>query len=154
VLQSLEDGQVKVHYVGWDAQWDEVVPRSRLRHGEKLAERDRLADRETPFRGIAPPVIPQPTVPVPARPSKLDAAAPGPIRSTDKPVTDATPLVEGMVLQVEWNKEWWAAMVIKVLPDGRARIHYLGWEARWDEDVPRARMQLDPDAAKSAGLNF
>jgi len=30
VMEILPDGNVKIHYVGWYAEWDEVVPRSRL----------------------------------------------------------------------------------------------------------------------------
>jgi hypothetical protein len=26
--------------------------------------------------------------------------------------------------------------------DGTVRIHYRGWSDRWDEDVPRSRIQL------------
>jgi len=31
VKQVREDGSVLIHYVGWESNWDEVVPRSRLR---------------------------------------------------------------------------------------------------------------------------
>ena len=30
VLQLFRDGNVKIHYEGWGAEWDEVVPRTRL----------------------------------------------------------------------------------------------------------------------------
>jgi hypothetical protein len=31
VVQTLDNGQVKIHYSGWDSNWDEVVARDRLR---------------------------------------------------------------------------------------------------------------------------
>ena len=31
VIEALPDGNVKIHYTGWESSWDEVVPRSRLR---------------------------------------------------------------------------------------------------------------------------
>jgi hypothetical protein len=31
VLSVIADGTVKIHYTGWSDDWDEVVPRSRLR---------------------------------------------------------------------------------------------------------------------------
>ncbi|MCH8173474.1 MAG: hypothetical protein IIA70_09250 [Proteobacteria bacterium] len=30
VLQLIPDGNIKIHYEGWGAEWDEVVPRTRL----------------------------------------------------------------------------------------------------------------------------
>jgi hypothetical protein len=33
------------------------------------------------------------------------------------------------------------AQVVSVEPDGKVRIHYEGWDARWDETVPRSRLQ-------------
>jgi hypothetical protein len=71
---------------------------------------------------------------------------PGPIASTGAAVTQDTPLRAGQLVQLEWNGAWWAARVVGLLPDGRVRVHYLGWEPRWDEEVPRSRLQLDPDA--------
>src|SRR2546430_7212749 len=33
VVQLEDEGNIKIHYEGWDSSWDEVVPRSRLRIG-------------------------------------------------------------------------------------------------------------------------
>jgi len=74
---------------------------------------------------------------------------PGPIASTGRKVDAKTELKTGLELQVEWNGQWWAARVVRIEGD-RVRIHYLGWDHRWDEAVSRDRLQLDPDAAKKA----
>ena len=34
VLGVRSDGKVKVHYSGWDSEWDEVLPRNRLQLSE------------------------------------------------------------------------------------------------------------------------
>ena len=77
---------------------------------------------------------------------------PGPIASACIPVTASTPLEQGMTLQVEWGGQWWAARVLEVLDGGKVTIHYLGWDSRWDETVPRSRLQLDAPAESSVVL--
>jgi len=83
--------------------------------------------------------------------------APGPIASTGVPVTDDTRLDVGQVLQVKYGNTWWACKILLVLDGGRVCIHYLGWQSQFDEIVPRARLQLDPDAiakARSVRLRY
>jgi len=99
-----------------------------------------------------------PTTPAPPEPATQRheqerrelGGVPGAIASTGKAVTAETPLRVGMVLQVEWSGEWWAARIIGIQRDGQVKIHYLGWEPEWDEVVPRSRLQLDPDAWSKA----
>lgn len=46
----------------------------------------------------------------------------------------------GEYVEVEWKGRWWRAQVIEV--DGsRPKVHYLGFEASWDEWVERARVR-------------
>jgi hypothetical protein len=75
---------------------------------------------------------------------------PGSIRSTDHPVTSDTKLVGGQILQVEWGGNWWACRIVRLLDGGDVTIHYAGWESKYDEVVPRSRLQLDPDAITAA----
>lgn len=75
---------------------------------------------------------------------------PGPIASSDDPLPRYTVLYKGMVLQVEKDGQWWAAEILATLDDGRAVVHYLGWDLSLDEIVPRARLQLDRDALEKA----
>lgn len=75
---------------------------------------------------------------------------PGPIASSEDPLAKYTALYKGMILQVEKDGLWWAAEVLTTLDDGRAVIHYLGWDLSYDEIVPRSRLQLDKAAAEKA----
>lgn len=46
----------------------------------------------------------------------------------------------GEYVEVEWKGRWWRAQVTEV--DGsRPKVHYLGFEASWDEWVARARVR-------------
>lgn len=75
---------------------------------------------------------------------------PGTIPSTDRPVAVDSPLRVGQVLQVKWGNGWWGARVLRLLPDGRVGIRYLGWDPSQDVVVARSLLQFDDDAeAKS-----
>ena len=78
------------------------------------------------------------------------AEHPGAIESTDQPVTAETPLKIDDVLQVQWGGRWWAARVLSLEADGKVKVHFIGWEKRWEEIVPRSRLQLDPRAEEKA----
>jgi hypothetical protein len=75
---------------------------------------------------------------------------PGSIRSTDQAVTDATKLAVRQVLQARDHRMWWAARVLELLKDGRVKVRYIGWDERFDEVVPRSRLQLDDQAIEKA----
>jgi hypothetical protein len=62
--------------------------------------------------------------------------------SSGKPVVAETALEVGQKLQVEWEKQWWHGEILNVLDDGTLKIHYTGWDSKWDEVVPRSRLQL------------
>jgi hypothetical protein len=99
-------------------------------------------------RSAAPPTPapPQPGAQLHEQERRELGGLPGAIPSSGKAVTAGTPLRVGMMLQVEWGGEWWAARIIGIQRDGQVKIHYLGWESEWDEVVPRSRLQLDPEA--------
>lgn len=75
---------------------------------------------------------------------------PGAIESTGIPVEADTTVSPGDVLQVQWGGRWWAAQVVSLEPEGKVKVRYVGWEKRWEEVVPRARLQLDPEAKRKA----
>ena len=53
---------------------------------------------------------------------------------------DAT-FTQGDAVLVEWNGKWYRSTVLRSNGD-TIRIHYTGWEDKWDEDVPRSRIRL------------
>jgi len=139
VVETPEALEVRVHYLGWGATWDEVVERSRLQldpHALEKAQASVAAihQRQQDFVNDVDDV----------------GGTPGPIESTGEAVIAETELLPGQTLQVEWNGNWWAATVLEALEGGKVRIHYLGWGASWDEVVERDRLQLDPDALEKA----
>jgi len=46
----------------------------------------------------------------------------------------------GDYVAVEWGGSWWPATILKAQPDGTYRVHYEGWDSRWEEDVPSTRV--------------
>ena len=65
-----------------------------------------------------------------------------PVRPSEKPVSAETELDVGSSVLVEWKNRWWNGSVLEELPNGGVRIHYEGWDAKYDEVVPRSRLQL------------
>ncbi len=122
ILSLLPDGNVKVHYLGWAADWDEVVPRTRLQLDPEAASKAKKA--------------------VAAPPAAAAKSPPGPIAPSDIQVTAATVLKVGDAVQVEWGNSWWAGEVLSLTADQTVKIHYAGWGAEWDEVVPRSRLRL------------
>jgi RNA binding activity-knot of a chromodomain/Agenet domain len=46
----------------------------------------------------------------------------------------------GDAVSVKWGSTWWPAIVVATDSD-RALIHYVGWDARWDEWVDASRIR-------------
>ena len=122
VLTLLPNGGVRVHYLGWAPVWDEVVPRARLQLDPEAWSKAKKAVVQRRHHAYPSP--------------------PGPIMPSDISVKPETTLKNGDAVQVEWRDLWWAGSVLSVLPDGSVKIHYTGWEAHWDEAVPRSRLRL------------
>lgn len=78
---------------------------------------------------------------------------PGPIVSSDRPVTDSTPLRIGQEVQLKWGSTWWAATITGFEPDGTVRTSYFGWNRNHDEAVPRSDLQLDTNTREKAIQN-
>jgi hypothetical protein len=85
---------------------------------------------------------PAPFFPMPSSlPPLLPVALP--VEPSGIAVDADTPLEVGSRVLADWNGIWWRAQVIGLESGGRVRVHYLGWEDRWDETVPRSRLQVD-----------
>lgn len=66
-----------------------------------------------------------------------------PTESSGVPVTDDTRLERGTPVLALWGNNWWRAEVVSLESNRQVKIHYQGWDASWDEIVPRSRLQLD-----------
>jgi hypothetical protein len=66
----------------------------------------------------------------------------GPVQPSGKRVSPDTVLKVGERVLVEWNGSWWNGQILELFPDGSVKIHYSGWDAEWDEVVPRTRLQM------------
>ena len=120
VLHLKPDGQVRIHYIGWTSHFDEDVPRSRLQLDPEAISKARESVREANLEfGLR-------------EPSGLE-------------VSEQTELRPGQHLLVEWGGQWWAGGVLELRPDGKVKVHYIGWDSTWDELVPRSRLQLESE---------
>ncbi len=70
---------------------------------------------------------------------------PAAVPSTDRPVTMATVVYPGMIVQARDTGGWYAADVLEVLADGKIKVHYRGWGATSVKTLPRSDVQLAPD---------
>jgi hypothetical protein len=87
------------------------------------------------------------TGPPPVAVTGSGANAAAPVATSGAPVTAETPLAVGMKVLVKWQNGWWNADVLALFPDGQVRIHYTGWDARFDEVVSRERIRLPQQPA-------
>lgn len=129
IVAVLEGGQYHIHYDGWGDEWDEAVDALRIRtEGEVIPPPSEL---------ITPQVFEDQTgeaienVGTPDDPGGYT------------PTADA-PLPAGLRVHVEWRGNWFIAEIVDA-PYGSntVRVHYVGWDAEWDEDVPRDRVRVD-----------
>lgn len=63
------------------------------------------------------------------------------------PEVAAVAYAVGDKVDVNWNGSWWKGEVLALKGD-KFRVHYVGWSANWDEDVPSARLRAPTDTAK------
>jgi len=66
-----------------------------------------------------------------------------PVQPSGLPVGPDTPLEVGSPVLANWRGMWWRAQVVALESEDRVRIHYVGWDSRWDETVPRSSLLLD-----------
>ena len=64
------------------------------------------------------------------------------VEPSGKVVMPKTKLKARDQVLVQWSDSWWKGQVVKILPDGNVKIHYDGWDAEWDEVVPRSRLRI------------
>ena len=69
---------------------------------------------------------------------------PGPTEPIGNKVTAETQLKPGQAVQILWKKQWWFGSVLSVEKDGKVKVHYYGWDPKWDEAVPRNRLLVLP----------
>jgi hypothetical protein len=142
---AAEPSAWRIRYDGWSERWDETVGP------------DRIRDRPRPDDGPpAPPTTRTHSQPTGCATGLLVLALVAVIASvavianlvTSSPepdlphVTAETPLTPGQAVSIQWGSGWWPGSVVAVHPNGTVRVHYDGYEANYDEDVPRARLRL------------
>lgn len=66
-----------------------------------------------------------------------------PVEPSGTPVGPEVRLEAGSSVLANRQGAWWRAKVIALEPGDRVRIHYVGWDASWDESVPRSALQID-----------
>lgn len=121
IVAVLDGGQYHIHYDGWGDEWDEAVDALRIRtEGEILAPPTELIEPETGDN----------------------------TGTTDDPGGYSPPLEQplqpGLQVHVEWRGSWFRAEVVDAPYNGpEVRVHYLGWDAEWDENVTRDRIRVD-----------
>jgi hypothetical protein len=67
------------------------------------------------------------------------------------PLSDNDAVAVSDELLCEWAGEWQPVQVLQILPDGRLKIHWIGWSDGFDEVVPRSRLRRI-ESARAAGL--
>ena len=129
IVAVLDGGQYHIHYDGWGDEWDEGVDALRIRtEGEVIAPPSEL---------IAPQVFVDDSGQAIENTGTQDD--PGGYTPTPE-----SPLPAGLRVHVEWRGSWYLAEILDA-PFGSdtVRVHYVGWDAEWDEDVTRERVRID-----------
>lgn len=75
---------------------------------------------------------------------------PGTVVSPGLPLEPSSPISAGTRLAAEWSGRWLAVDVLEIKPDGRIRVHWVGWGNNFDEDMDRARLRFPADATRPA----
>ncbi|MCB9629982.1 MAG: hypothetical protein H6725_21625 [Sandaracinaceae bacterium] len=129
ILAFEPNGLVRIHYDGWSDEWDESVDPARVRNvgSGPVDEPQGLYAPRFGEDGEAPQSNPG---------SREDPGGWTPTPDTELPV--------GLVVHVEWRGSWYLAEILSAPPYAETcRVHYPGWDAEWDEDVPRTRIRVD-----------
>jgi hypothetical protein len=66
-----------------------------------------------------------------------------PVEPSGVQVQPETPLEVGTIVLSFSQGRWWRAEVIGLEGDDQVRIHYPGWDAKWDVTVPKTELQVD-----------
>jgi len=65
-----------------------------------------------------------------------------PVEPSGLPVTPETQLAIGSIVLVPAQGCWWRAEVIAFEGPDHVRVRYPGWDAKWEEAVPRSDLQI------------
>jgi hypothetical protein len=65
-----------------------------------------------------------------------------PVEPSGIAVEPETPLEVGSVVLSFSQGRWWRAEVVALEGDEDVRIHYPGWDSKWDVTVPRSELQV------------
>ena len=76
-----------------------------------------------------------------------------PAASTERPVTETTPLVVGQIIQARDYAGWHPAEIKQLLPDGKVKLVYRGRGGGWAKDYSRSDIQLAPDEVDQPNLD-
>lgn len=128
IVAVLDGGQYHIHYDGWGDEWDEAVDALRIR---------------TEGEVIAPPTeLIQPDSFVDEGGQSVENTGTQQDPGGYTPTADQ-PLPAGQRVHVEWRGSWYLADVVDA-PYGSSevRVHYIGWDAEWDENVTRDRIRI------------
>jgi hypothetical protein len=71
------------------------------------------------------------------------SAAGRPVEPSDIPVRPDTPLEVGSTVLSFSQGRWWRAVVIGLEAEDQVRLHFPGWDAKWDVTVSRDELQVD-----------
>lgn len=86
------------------------------------------------------PVTAQAALPVIELPQSEEGK---PVEPSDIPVRPDTPLEIGSTVLSFSQGRWWRAQVIGLEPNDSVRLHFPGWDAKWDVTVSRDELQVD-----------
>ncbi len=147
VIRVVSEAAWEITYDGWPSNWDEVVGPDRI---SALG-----AEPNHPDHSIH---LPRHSVSVKKRSLALILVGAVVLllvvigltldtkerhQATASAVTPPAPgsLVTGTRVRVLWKGKWYDATVLYPLADGRLRIHYVGWDESWDEEVTLDRVE-------------
>jgi len=66
-----------------------------------------------------------------------------PVKAPQK-TTSPTWYHPGQLVQVESKGMWYAAEILPCSTCADYRVHYIGWDHKWDEEVPAKRIRKHP----------
>jgi hypothetical protein len=82
-------------------------------------------------------------MPVPAPMFETPSGPEGaPVEPSGIAIEPETPLDVGSVVLSFTQGRWWRAEVVALEDNDMVRIHFPGWDAKWDASVPRGELQV------------
>jgi hypothetical protein len=66
-----------------------------------------------------------------------------PVEPSGVPIEPGAALEVGSKVLAYEEDRWWRAEVVEVQPDDMVRIHFPGWDPRWDKSVAKNALQRD-----------